>query len=136
MSRSGYHDDCDDNWVFIRWRGAVASAFRGARGRAFLKEAAAALDAMSLKELAAESLVTGEGAFCLLGAVGQARGMDMSGIDPDDSQSVARAFGIANAMACEIVFMNDEGSWRPEAMAERWQRMRRWVDDCLGVKVK
>jgi len=37
MSRSGYSDDCDV-WALIRWRGAVKSAIRGARGQAMLRE--------------------------------------------------------------------------------------------------
>jgi hypothetical protein len=37
MSRSGYSDDLE-NWSLIRWRGAVASAIRGRRGQAFLRE--------------------------------------------------------------------------------------------------
>lgn len=51
MSRSGYADWCDDNWAMIRWRGAVASAVRGKRGQAFLRELATTLDAMPEKRL-------------------------------------------------------------------------------------
>ena len=35
MSRSGYSDGLDE-WAMIRWRGAVKSAIRGARGRAII----------------------------------------------------------------------------------------------------
>ena len=35
MSRSGYIDDMDDTWQFIKWRGQVASAIRGARGQGY-----------------------------------------------------------------------------------------------------
>lgn len=35
MSRSGYTDDCD-GWQLIMYRGAVASAIRGARGQRLL----------------------------------------------------------------------------------------------------
>jgi hypothetical protein len=52
MSRSGYDESCDDNWGLICWRGAVASALRGRRGQAFLRELVDALDAV----LALESL--------------------------------------------------------------------------------
>jgi hypothetical protein len=45
MSRSGYSDDHSE-WDLIRWRGAVASAIRGKRGQAFLRELLVALDAM------------------------------------------------------------------------------------------
>lgn len=94
---------------------------------------------MPVKELAAESLVTAEGEFCTLGALGHARGIDMTGIDPDDRESVAGAFGIAEALAAEIMFENDEqiGGWGWEhnvgrvvdgtVPARRWRYMRDWV---------
>jgi hypothetical protein len=108
MSRHGYSDGCDDNWALIRWRGAVNSAIRGKRGQQALKEIAAALDALPEKELASESLVTPDGEFCTLGALGRVRGMDMGQIDPDDREAVAKAFGISEAMAAEIMYLNDE----------------------------
>lgn len=153
MSRSGYHDD-GDNWSLIRWRGAVNSAIRGARGQAFLREVLAALDAMPVKELAADSLVSATGQYCTLGSVGAARGLDMSGIDAHDPEQVAQAFGIAEALAREVVFLNDEAGiyddremrevevvgplrhfdrrietvWFDDvAAARRWRRMRAWV---------
>lgn len=55
MSRSGYSDDLD-SWSMIRWRGAVTSATRGARGQAFFREMLAALDAMPEKKLIADDL--------------------------------------------------------------------------------
>lgn len=59
MSRSGYTDDWDgENWDFIRYRGAVKSAFRGARGQAFLKEMIATMDAMPIKRLVRNELET------------------------------------------------------------------------------
>lgn len=108
MSRSGYTDDCDDNWRLIMWRGAVNSALRGKRGQAFLREALAALDALPEKALASESLATADGEFCTLGAVGRLRGIDMAALDPEDYTEVAKAFGISEAMAREIVYENDE----------------------------
>lgn len=143
MSRSGYSDDCDDNWAMIRWRGYVASAIRGKRGQAFLREMLAALDAMPEKKLIANDLVRGDGCVCAIGAVGKARGVDMSGLDPEDSATVAHAFGINEKLAQEIVYLNDEAEWweRDEngnAIREgdsfkkitpegRWRRMRAWV---------
>lgn len=56
MSRSGYTDDCDDNWAIICYRGALKSAMRGKKGQAFLKELLAALDAMPRKRLIREHL--------------------------------------------------------------------------------
>lgn len=46
MSRSGYVDDCDDMLALGRWRGAVRSAIRGARGQSLLREALVILDAL------------------------------------------------------------------------------------------
>ena len=68
-------------------------------------------------------------AASLLGAVGKARGLDMTSIDPEDIDTVAPAFGIADAMAREIVYWNDDGGYRGETPAGRWQRMRQWVAD-------
>lgn len=153
MSRSGYNDDCD-GWALIRWRGAVNSAIKGERGQAFLRELAAALDAMPEKRLIADELQTADGEFCTIGVLGAARGIDMSKLDPDDRESVAAAFNIAPALAAEIVFENDEGLYpydfidvevcgpiRPaerrvrsvcvpiqRAEEQRWQRMRQWVE--------
>lgn len=154
MSRAGYSDDCDDQLALGRWRAAVNSAMRGKRGQAFLREALAALDAMPDKRLIREHLVfdgwqgpwrggevivggdvltdrTGTempmGSVCLLGAVGKARGLDMTALDPDDMETVAPAFGIADAMAREIVYWNDEGGYYGETPEQRWQRMRKWV---------
>jgi hypothetical protein len=50
MSRSGYSDDCKNEGL---WRAAVARAVCGKRGQAFVREMAATLDAMSVKELIA-----------------------------------------------------------------------------------
>lgn len=128
MSRSGYTDDCPDDNSGHLYRGAVASAFKGRRGQAFLKEMLAALDAMPVKELV-DSELEHEGAVCALGAVGKARGFDMSKIDPEDAKTVADTFGIACALACEIVFENDDDfGFRVETPAQRYQRMRRWIE--------
>jgi hypothetical protein len=158
MSRSGYSDDCD-GWALIRWRGAVASAIRGARGQAFIREAIAALDAMPDKRLVADSLVEADGKFCTLGIVGQTRGLPLAALDPEDRDVVAQAFGISTALAAEVMFMNDEavheplrhrtfevcGPMRPfdarfrsvravnSHLEElRWQRMRNWLESHLA----
>lgn len=143
MSRSGYSDDCDDNWAMIRWRGYVASAIRGKRGQAFLREMLAALDAMPEKKLIANDLERADGCVCAIGAVGKARGVDMSALDPDDYEAVAGAFGINEKLAQEIVYLNDEAErWERDengrAIREgdgfkritpegRWRQMRKWV---------
>lgn len=127
MSRSNYSDDCEDQWALIRWRGQVASAMRGKRGQALLRETLAALDAMSDKALIAQSLVA-NGEFCTLGVVGHARGLALGEVDPEETDVVAKLFDVAEPLVREIVYENDEcGAWHetPEA---RWARMRRWVE--------
>lgn len=126
MSRSGYSDDCG-GWDLICWRGAVKSALKGKRGQAFLVELRDAMDAMPDKRLIADSLQA-DGEFCAIGVIGAKRGIDMAVLDPDDREDVGEAFGISPAMASEIVFMNDEGSWQAETPEQRWQRMRTWVE--------
>lgn len=175
MSRSGYSDDCDDCLAMGRAIATRNKAMGGKRGQAFLKELLAVLDAMPVKELVKEELVEGydpylialeatphgyfwqeprpkpfSGAVCALGAVGQARGIAMTHLDPEEPAMVAAAFGITETMAREIVYANDEmgrgrreelyGPWPrhdrayggrflnfPETPAERWTRMRKWV---------
>lgn len=125
MSRSGY-SDCLDQWPLIRWRGQVTSAIRGARGQAFLRELLAALDAMPEKQLVAESLATPDGQVCTLGAIGKARGIDLSGFDPEEPEPLGNAFGIAHQLVAEIEFENDEAVSN-EPPEQRWSRMRQWV---------
>ncbi len=128
MSRSGYVDEMDDQWTLIRWRGAVASAIRGRRGQAFLKEMLAALDALPEKRLIKEELQV-DGEVCAIGAVGRARGIDMVNIDAHDRDMVASAFGIPYTLACEIAYENDEGNgyWSKETPEQRFTRVRTWI---------
>jgi hypothetical protein len=125
MSRSGYGDDYDQ-WAMIRWRGAVASAIRGRRGQALLREMLAALDAMEAKRLVADDLVR-NGEVCALGALGVARGLSMADIDPEDLAGVAAAFGIVPTLVAEISYMNDEWPNHNVAPEERFRRMREWI---------
>lgn len=129
MSRSGYMDDQDcefSNIMQINWRGAVKSAMHGKRGQAFLKEALAVLEAMPVKRLITDDLER-NGEVCFLGAVGKARGIDMSKLDPEYSNQVAGVFGIADAMARELVYMNDEANYLSESPEARYERMLAWV---------
>jgi hypothetical protein len=126
MSRSNYNDDCDDNWQFICWRGAVTSATNGKRGQAFLREMLDAIDALPEQKLVVGELEA-DGAVCAIGAVGKKRGVDMSKLDPEDIETVAGTFGIPDALAREIVYMNDEWGSHKEKPEERYYRMRRWV---------
>lgn len=125
MSRSGYSDD-GDAWQMIMWRGAVSSAIFGKRGQAFLKEMLAVLDAMPDKKLIKEELEK-DGQVCAMGAVGKARGLDMSNLDPEEPELVAAKFGIARALAREIMYMNDEYSYTTISEEERFKLIRKWV---------
>jgi hypothetical protein len=128
MSRSGYSDDCEN---VAMWRGAVLSAIRGRRGQAFLQEMMEALDTLPEKTLAANSF-TKEG-VCALGSVALKRKLDVSALEPDhygdvNRDAVADVFGIAPAMAAEIMYENDEESrWHNETPEERFWRVRTWV---------
>lgn len=147
MSRSGYVEDMDDKWALIRWRGAVASAIRGKRGQAFLREMLAALEALPAKRLVAWELEA-DGQVCAIGAVGRARGVDMKTLDPEDYDTVAGTFGINTKLAQEIVYMNDEywfwstddkgyikkdedGNHLKITPEERFQKMRTWIESNL-----
>lgn len=132
MSRSGYVDDYDDDETGRQnlWWANVARSIRGKRGQAFLREMAAALDAMPVKELIAEELVKG-GAVCAIGAVAVARRLDVSKLDPEDAGGVAETFGISKPLAREIVYENDEPG-DSETPAARWVRMRKWVSEHLA----
>lgn len=142
MSRSGYNDNyCDDEpCQFAMYRGMVASATRGRRGQALLKDILIAMNGMPVKRLVADDLEQADGSVCAIGAAGRLRGVDMSGLDPEDAESVAGRFNIADCLAREIVWMNDENDytkervyesgrwrWRPETPEERFTRMRKWV---------
>lgn len=125
MSRSGYSDDSENLGL---WRGAVESAVRGRRGQAFLREMAAALDSMPVKELVADVVVLDEAHVCAIGSVAVARKLDVAKLDIYDSEEVAKTFGVAKALACEVAYENDEAGVREtETPSERWTRMRAWV---------
>lgn len=159
MSRSGYSDDYgdDDPLALGRYRAQVASAIRGKRGQALLRELLTALDSMPDKQLVAGELEVA-GQFCALGVVGQARGLDLEVIDTYDVESLGLKFNIAEQLAREIMWVNDDfvsesrrvefevcGPVRPNypdygrhqqraivpnefAGAERWRDVREWVE--------
>lgn len=145
MSRSGYSDDLD-HWALIRWRGAVASAIRGKRGQAILKELEAALLALPEKKLCKDDFADPESeTVCALGAVVLKRKVDqgkdtVSAIKeiakefPEgcEAQEVTGDFNIAEALAKEITYINDEwGPWgcTPE---QRYQEVLRWVRENIA----
>jgi hypothetical protein len=129
MSRSGYSEDCENPQL---WRGAVRQAVRGRRGKAFLQELVAALDAMPEKRLIAGELIQ-DGDVCAIGSVGLRRGLDMSKLDVENPDQIAEAFGIAPCLVQEIEFHNDYewcmGSNRTDE--ERWRRMRNWAQGLI-----
>lgn len=126
MSRSGYTNALDQ-WDFIRWRGQVVSAIRGQRGQKVLRDLLAALDSLPEKRLIHEQLRNEEGEVCAWGALGAARGLDLETIDPEDSEQVAKAFGVAECMAQEIMYENDEAWGSREDPEKRYQRMSEWL---------
>lgn len=132
MSRSGYYEDTDDMWSHIRWRGAVASAIRGKRGQALLRDIAASMDAMPVKRLIARELEL-NGEVCALGTVKERCTRPVQEIDPEDYETVAAAFGVSEALVREIEYVNDEcARWTQErglkeTPEERFVRVREWV---------
>jgi hypothetical protein len=129
MSRSGYDEGYDcDTWDLIRWRGAVASAIRGKRGQAFLRELIEALDALPEPRLIADSLQCSDG-VCALGAVALKRRLDTNPIEGQDRDVIAAAFDIAEALAAEVMYENDEVEpYRSRDTPEdRFQRVRKWA---------
>jgi len=151
-----YEDDGDDPLAFGRWRAQVKSATRGKRGQAFLRDLLAALDSMPSKRLIAgnlefdgrpefpypnpwediivggDELVTGRGEVvhvgevCALGALGQARGLDMTKLSVDDPEFIADAFGVAHQLAREIIWVNDDDC-KGASPEERFASVRAWV---------
>ena len=120
-SRSGYSNDADP-WEHIRWRGAVASALRGERGQALLREMLAAMLALPERKLIANDMERG-GQVCSLGAVMRARGLDTN---IKDCAIIAARLGIAEAMTREVMAVNDYKDG--EAPEMRFERMLKWIE--------
>lgn len=140
MSRSGYSDDCE---YLAVWRGQVASAIRGKRGQAFLRDLLKALDAMPVKELVAGDLEDESGCVCALGALGRHRGIDLETLDTYDYVGLGSTFNIARQLAQEVMYENDEGFWRRGDAGARWKHMRDWVakqiivtpEECNAIEI-
>jgi len=110
----------------------VTSAIKGRRGQQFLRDTLEALEDMPQKRLVTGALER-EGEYCTLGVVAAKRGQleALKRFDTDDggyfdTKAVSEHLHIAQALAKEIMFENDEGGWgdTPEI---RWMRMRQWV---------
>lgn len=135
MSRSGYVDDYDgcDNNAYLLWPSIVKRAIQGKRGQAFLQEMATAMDAMPEKRLIADALRDEDGEVCAIGTVGACRGLDMSKLDPEDADGIAKAFKISATLVREIEFANDDDFCQHgniggmESEEDRWKRVRKWV---------
>jgi len=123
------------------WRGAVARAIRGRRGQSFLHELRDAIEEMTNKRLIADELVqaveicgvdgdplVARVEACALGIVALRRGMDTSKINFEDYDNIHAPFGIANALAREIIWENDESLPHPKTPEERWRKVRWWVE--------
>lgn len=128
MSRSGYSFDAENLGLY---RGAVERSVRGKRGQKFLREMATALDAMPIKQLVKDDIVQDDGHVCAIGSVALFRGMDVSKLDVNNGDAVGEAFDISQCLAREIAYMNDEHGFWKETPAERWTRMREWVEEQL-----
>jgi hypothetical protein len=143
MSRSGYDDYDGDAADLNLYRANVDRAFAGKRGQAFLKEMLAAMDALPEKKLIPGLMQEESGDVCVIGSVGRARGVDMERLnrlaedeDPNLPHAIAGKFGIAECMACEVMYMNDE-YWpgrRHETPEERFARMRKWIESQIKAE--
>lgn len=138
MSRHGYVDD-QDQQDSAMWRGRVASAIRGKRGQALLRDLRDALDTMPEKRLVSGLLVNADGEACALGAVCLRRQsftreqmlefvVDGEDDDPDHTNELlAEKLDAATCLIQEVEYENDEGGWK-ETPEQRWTRMRKWCE--------
>lgn len=136
MTRHGYCDDLEHPG-YAMWRGRVMSAIRGKRGQRFLRDLRDALDAMPDKRLFRGAFFTEDGGCCALGAALRHRGVEVSGlveVDPDDqyelNDEVAHALDIAECLAREVEYENDDVPRKPE---ELWAYMRAWADKHISA---
>lgn len=143
MGRSGYTDDFgDEDYPLEFYRQAVTNAINGRRGQALLMKLRDALDAMPVKRLITHEIKNESGDVCAFGALDptapSSKWDDWDDYGPGHAGDLAKHFGIARALAAEIVYMNDEwGEWRSteETPEQRWVRMRAWVESQIAKPV-
>lgn len=134
MSRSGYTDEWDESTAM--WRGVIASATRGKRGQAFFRFLVDALDAMPVKRLIAGALGTEEpeGDVCALGCLARQKGATLEEDDTEDYRKLGETFDIAEQLAQEVMYWNDDaGPYAGETPEERWARVRKWAASQIRV---
>jgi hypothetical protein len=83
---------------------------------------------MPQKRLIANALRK-DGEVCALGAVGAKRGINLESIDPDDYEFVGATFNIAEPLAREIEYFNDEHGPYQETPEQRWGRVYLWAKE-------
>lgn len=139
MSRSGYADEWDDSdeeleKTIALWRAEIKEAVEGESGQAFLREMLGAMDALPAKRLIPFNLVAHTGETCALGSVCVARGLDVTDIEMDDEENpdvhyqVAEVLKVPHALACEVMWANDDAGKYDETPEERFARMRLWIE--------
>lgn len=158
MSRSGYGDwdyCLEDQRRANLYRGTVSRSIRGKRGQQLLRRIVAALDAMPLKELEADTFGQSGGCACTLGALARHEGIDVSQFEPDhgdfetepvDAEPLGHLLDAAPTLIREIMYANDESPYRafvtgwhigpalpPDIQAKRdrerrWRIMRDWCE--------
>ena len=120
MSKS---EHVDYYTLYELWRATLDRAIHDVRGQAFLRKLRTVLDAMPVKRLITAQIMNQDGEVSILGSV-----EPLDEVDLYDTEAVAQHFGIAPAMAAELVYLNDECSpVLGETPEERWTRMRAWV---------
>jgi hypothetical protein len=152
VSRGYIEGDGSESPFMYLQQSIYERALKSKRGRKLLRDLANALDAMPVKRLVPNSFEAPTGEVCSLGAVGRARGLDMTPLEAIASEisnsvndyeagesicllneEAAAAFDAARTLVAEIMFTNDDGPLH-ETPEQRFVRMRMWVAGHLEVK--
>jgi hypothetical protein len=137
MSRSGYSDCENEYYPPDFWRSAVNNAVAGKRGQKFLKEMLQTLEAMEVKELISDDVVTPAGEVCAIGSVIKARNITLDPeyydfeYDPQGAnENLAAELNIAPALVQEIEYLNDEVCFS-RTPAGRWEYIHNWTKEMI-----